>query len=97
MEKQKSETVVTEEVLAALFAEVLGVDRVGVDDDFFDLGGDSLVASRLVSRFRSRFGLNISVDAIFETPTVGGITGRMLAANRDGTEAAHDRSGRPTE
>ena len=59
-----------EEVLAGLFAEVLGVDRIGVDDDFFDLGGHSLRATWLISRIRSVVGVTVTMRTIFEFPTV---------------------------
>ncbi|WP_406490377.1 amino acid adenylation domain-containing protein [Streptomyces phaeochromogenes] len=62
-----------EEVLAKLFAEVLGVDRVGVDDGFFALGGHSLLATRLIARARAEMGIEIPIRKIFDLPTVSAL------------------------
>src|SRR5262249_57145506 len=58
----------------ALFAEVLGLERVGIDDNFFALGGDSIVSIQLVSRAR-KAGLVITPRAVFEHQTVAGLAG----------------------
>lgn len=70
-----------EEVLADLFAEVLGRDRIGVDDSIFDLGGDSLVAFRIISRVRSVLGAEIGIRTLFEAPTVAGLAKRLGEAD----------------
>ncbi|MBF6297742.1 non-ribosomal peptide synthase/polyketide synthase [Nocardia amamiensis] len=62
-----------EEIVAGVFGEVLGLGRVGADDDFFALGGNSLVATRVVARLGAAVGARVPVRALFETPTVAAL------------------------
>ncbi|WP_179963642.1 amino acid adenylation domain-containing protein [Mycobacterium marseillense] len=68
-----------EEILAGIYAEVLGLDRVGVDDSFFDLGGDSLLATRLVAAINTSLDADLSVPALFEARTVAQLALRVSA------------------
>ncbi|WJV50826.1 non-ribosomal peptide synthetase [Streptomyces flavofungini] len=74
-----------EEVLAALFAEVLGVERVGVDDDFFVIGGDSIQSIQLVTRARAR-GVALSTREVFERRTVAELAEHVADAAGTGTD-----------
>jgi acyl-CoA synthetase (AMP-forming)/AMP-acid ligase II/acyl carrier protein len=84
-----------EEQLADIWASLLPVDRIGVDDDFFDLGGHSMLALRLVARIYEAFGVDLFLTAVFEHPTVRGlaevVTERMLEeTSADGLEELLD-------
>ena len=65
-----------EEILAGIYAQVLGVERVGVDDSFFDLGGDSISAMRLVAAINTSLDADLSVHALFDAPTVAQLAPR---------------------
>ncbi|WP_203699606.1 condensation domain-containing protein, partial [Catellatospora coxensis] len=62
-----------QKAVIGLFSDVLGVDHVGLDDDFFDLGGDSLLATRLISRVRAALGVELGIRALFDSPTVSAL------------------------
>ncbi|WP_435059921.1 amino acid adenylation domain-containing protein [Streptomyces sp. bgisy060] len=71
-----------ERVLAELFGEVLGLGDVGADDSFFDHGGNSLAANRLVARIRAELGVEIPIRAVFDEPTPAALALRLTEAEQ---------------
>ncbi|MBF6370996.1 hypothetical protein IU469_35665, partial [Nocardia puris] len=69
-----------ERTITGVFAEVLGLESVGMDDSFFELGGNSLVATRAAARLGEELGLRVPVVWLFTTPTPAGIAGQVLDA-----------------
>ncbi len=76
-----------EEIVAGVFADVLDVDRVGRDDDFFELGGNSLVATQVVARLGVALGTRVAVRALFEYPVVEFLAAHVESASREGSVA----------
>ncbi|MFF3327919.1 condensation domain-containing protein, partial [Streptomyces sp. NPDC002889] len=85
-----------EEVLCGLFAEVLGLEWVGADDSFFELGGDSLLAMRLIARIRAVLDTEVSIRALFSTPRVAEVA-RLIDAPAGRTRVALTPRPRPEE
>ncbi len=85
----------TERTLAAIWSELLQVPNIGVNDDFFDLGGQSLMAIRAVARIRDAFSVDISLRNMFEQPALGAladvIDGLLWIAKSPRTTGANDR------
>ncbi|HVF90512.1 MAG TPA: amino acid adenylation domain-containing protein, partial [Blastocatellia bacterium] len=82
-EEERARTPV-EELLAGIWAELLGVARVGVDDDFFELGGHSLLSTQVMSRVSEVFKVSLPLRHLFESPTVAGLAQSVERAIREG-------------
>jgi acyl carrier protein len=80
----------TESTIAALWSDALGISSPGVDDDFFDAGGHSLIAARIVAALRTAFGVDVAMRHLFERPTIAGLaeTVDLLAVTAGGTGSA---------
>ncbi|MEV0318565.1 amino acid adenylation domain-containing protein [Streptomyces sp. NPDC050658] len=76
-----------EETLTRLFAEILGVPRIGVDDAFFDLGGTSLLAARLVARVRDTLGAELTIGTLFQAQTPAALAAHLDAGHREADHA----------
>lgn len=74
----------TEELLAAIWSEVLGFQEIGVNDDFFSLGGDSLLMTQIFSRIRESSGFEVSFGDFFDHPTIANLA--PLLPGSDGAE-----------
>ncbi|WP_345144871.1 amino acid adenylation domain-containing protein, partial [Dactylosporangium darangshiense] len=83
----------TEDVLAGIWAELLGLDRVGTADNFFDLGGNSLLAVQVVARVRAALDADIALAELFDRPTVAALAASMHTTSEpgDGPIARADR------
>ena len=66
-----------EEILAGIYAQVLGLERVGVEDSFFDLGGDSLSAMRVIAAINTRLGADLAVRTLFHAPSVRSLSQQL--------------------
>ena len=82
----------TEKTLAQLWREAFGIDRVGVDDDFFDLEGNSLMAVQIVTRLRSALSVEVPMGVLFEAPTIAQLAERVDALRPQGDTPDGDLS-----
>ncbi|MGW6122779.1 non-ribosomal peptide synthase/polyketide synthase [Nocardia sp. NPDC055165] len=71
-----------EQLVAQTFTEVIGCAAAGLDDDFFALGGNSLMATRLAARLGAALGVHVAVAAVFDAPTVGALAAHLATADR---------------
>lgn len=83
-----------ERELATIWGSVLEVDRVGIHDDFFALGGDSMLATLVISRVSDMTGRDVTLNELFETPTIAGLAALLDSQSAENPDWPHDRAGR---
>ncbi|HEX3126444.1 MAG TPA: amino acid adenylation domain-containing protein, partial [Thermoanaerobaculia bacterium] len=74
----------TEEALARIWSELLGIEGIGARDSLFELGGHSLLAAQIVTRVREELGVDLPLPAVFEHPTVAGLAARLDLLREEG-------------
>ena len=90
---ENEKTVSLERQLAHIWAEILGRDQIGVSDDFFELGGESLLALSMLGRLRTEWGIDVSVRTLFDSPVLADFARRIgflrasVGAHEDAVEA----------
>jgi acyl transferase domain-containing protein/acyl carrier protein len=77
-----------EQVVTGIWRELFGIERIGLTDNFFDLGGNSLLAIQLMAQLRKTFGLDLPLSNLFESPTVTGLATRIAESRLKEQEAA---------
>ncbi len=80
-----------QQLIAEVFAEVLGLDRVGAGDDFFALGGHSLLVTQVTARIRDTLDIHLPLRQLFDTPTVAALAPVVEAAVGEQVDAATDQ------
>ncbi|WP_280443546.1 non-ribosomal peptide synthase/polyketide synthase, partial [Nocardia brasiliensis] len=91
----RAPTTPVEEIVAATYAEVLGLERVGLDDDFFSLGGNSLTATQVAARLSAALDTDLGVRELFEASTVVALAARAETHAGAGARAALEPQQRP--
>ncbi|WP_131809251.1 non-ribosomal peptide synthetase, partial [Mycolicibacterium setense] len=81
LDRYRAPATPAEEILAGIYAQVLSLERVGIDESFFDLGGDSLSATRLINAVNMSLDSDIAVRAVFEAPTVAQLAARVAESS----------------
>ncbi|WP_407155120.1 MupA/Atu3671 family FMN-dependent luciferase-like monooxygenase [Bradyrhizobium sp. STM 3557] len=81
-----------ERKLAAIFQELLGLSEIGIDDNFFDLGANSLMMVRVVERIRTEFGIKMSVVRVFQFPTLGGLAAAIAGSETNPVAAQPEQN-----
>ena len=85
-----------EEILMELWCDVLGLNKVGINQNFFEVGGHSLLATQLVSRVRTALDVEIPLSRVFETPTIEGLA-QAVEAKRHGQAVSYTHLTLPTK